>query len=262
MSTGTEPEEEPILFNRRDGVLTVWLNRPHRLNAVSADLYRQLVAMLEALDESDRVVVLRGSGRAFCVGADLKAHHEGRTTEEQRKYVRLAQDACRAIHGCRVPVLSVVHGYALGAGAELALACDFVLMAEDAQMGFPELSLATFVGGGLTSLLPRLVGLRRARDLMFLEDRFNGADAARWGLVTRSVPAADLEATAATITARLASLGPLPARAAKHQLLSDQGLDEAMELEAETLETCMGTEDWAEGVRAFAEKRLPRFGGR
>lgn len=262
MNPTPETDNPPILSERQNGVLTVWLNRPHRLNAVSEGLYRDLIGVLDTVSETDRAVVLRGAGRAFCVGADLKAHHEGRTTEERHAYIHLAQDACRSIHGCPVPVLGVVHGYALGAGAEMALACDFVVMDEDAQMGFPELSLATYVGGGVTSLLPRLVGLRRARDLMFLEDRFTGADAARWGLITSSVPASALDETAETIATRLASLGPLPARAAKKQLLSWQDLGNAMELEAETLEACMATEDWAEGVQAFAEKRPPRFGGR
>ncbi|MFQ5523393.1 MAG: enoyl-CoA hydratase/isomerase family protein [Acidimicrobiia bacterium] len=258
------PNNDHVVHHRDAAVLTITLNRPDRLNAVSEEMYRRLVDIVTHPEELDRVIVLEGEGRAFCVGADLKAHRTGRSAAEREAYVELAQAACTALQHSSLPVIAKVQGYALGAGAELALSCDLVVMADEAEIGFPELSLGTYVGGGLTYLLPALVGLARARELLFFGERITGRDAAGLGLIHRAVPESELDATVATIAGRLAELAPIPTRLLRRALRETAPVDraEAMRREAEDLLTTMETEDWREGVRAFTEKRKPRFRGR
>lgn len=245
-------------------VMTISLNRPHRLNAVSEELYRGIIEALEnaASDDGVRAVVLTGEGRAFCVGADLKAHGEGeRTDAQKREYVLLGQAVCRAIQESPIPVVAAVRGYALGAGAEMATSADFLLMADDARMGFPEVSIGTFVGGGVTHRLPRLIGLRRAIDLLVLGERFTGEQAADWGVARVSTHDA-VRADATALARTLAAKAPLSFARMKAALHLDPTIDQAFDAEAEDLLDMMKTEDWAEGVAAFAANRSPRFQGR
>lgn len=262
------PESEiPILCSKSEAVAWIRFNRPHRLNAVSEALYEALEAGLSDAEKDPQVraVVLTGEGRAFCVGADLKAHGEReRTAAEKRAYVWAGQRACARIQNCPKPVIAAVNGYALGAGAEMALSCDFVIMAEEAQMGFPEVGIGTFIGGGLTFVLPRLVGVARAKALVLLGDRFTGRQAAEMGLILKAVPLDKLTEEVQAFASKLAGKAPIPVRFAKEQLNRNFCLDPkiAMTCEAEALLACMGTEDWKEGIRAFAEKRVPNFEGR
>lgn len=252
-----------VLTATRDGVLTITLNRPERLNAVSTELYQGVVAALaQAEDEpTTRAVLITGAGRAFCVGADLKAHAEGRTPDEQAEYVRLGQHVCERIQHSPLPVVAAVQGYALGAGAELAVSADFLVIAEDAQMGFPEVSIGTFVGGGITHRLPRLVGLRRALELLVLGERFTGQDALAWGLANRTAPADELLEVATGLAGELAGKAPISMARMKGALQADPSLADALDGEATDLLAIMQTADWAEGVAAFAEKRRPAFVG-
>ncbi|MEU7765454.1 enoyl-CoA hydratase/isomerase family protein [Nocardia sp. NPDC049190] len=254
-----------VLVNRSGSVATLALNRPERLNAVNEELYRVLIVELVAADSDPdiRCVVLTGTGRAFCVGADLKAHKSGaRTPAEQARYLDLGQRACEQIQTMGTPVVAAVNGYALGAGAELAVSADFLVMAEDAQMGFPEVSIGTFVGGGVTNRLPRLVGLRRATDLLILGDRFTGKEALDWGLA-HSVAATDLLLESANELAEtLSAKAPLAVARMKAALRRNDPLDVAFATEPRELLELMATRDWAEGVAAFAERRAPTFEGK
>lgn len=254
-----------VLAERRGSILILTLNRPDRLNAVSEALYRNLVTALRAAqaDADIRCVVLTGAGRAFCVGADMKEHNAGtRSPAQRRHYVQLGQDVCRLIQTIPVPVVAAVHGYALGAGAELAVSSDFLVMAEEAQMGFPEVSIGTFVGGGVTHRLPRLVGLRRATDLLFLGERFTGAQALEWGLAHSTAPADRLRGAALELADRLAAKAPLSMARMKATLHRADPVDVAFDTEPQALLALMGTADWAEGVAAFAERREPVFRGK
>lgn len=260
----TEPSTD--LFSERDGsVRRLVLNRPHRLNAVTERLYRELLDELAAADADPdtRAVVLAGAGRAFCVGADQKEHAAGtRTRTERAEYVELAWRVCERIQRMGTPVVAAVHGYALGAGAELAASADFLVIAEDAQMGFLEVSIGTYVGGGVTRRLPRLVGLRRASELLMLGERFTGGQAAAWGLAHAAVPAGELPRAAAELAGSLASKAPIPMAKLKAALSSDEPLDAVLRTEARDLLEVMDTQDWAEGVAAFAERRAPTFRGK
>jgi enoyl-CoA hydratase len=238
------------------GLRHVELHRPDRLNAVSDELYADLEPALQAVadDEDARVLLLTGAGRAFCAGADLKAHAQrDRTPAERRAYVWAGQRVCRLLQTMPVPVVVAVQGHAIGAGAEMALSGDVVVVAEDLQLAFPEVALGTFVGGGVSQRLPLLVGPMRARELLLLGRRLAGTEAVAWGLATEAVPADALADRARALAEQLAELPPRSVRAMKAALgrAGDLSLDDALVFEAETLLDCMRTEDWSAGVQAF-----------
>ncbi len=159
------------------------------------------------------------------------------------------------------PVIAAVQGYALGAGAEMAVSADFLVVVYDAQLGFPEASFGTFVGGGVSQRLPRLVGLRRATELLLLGRRFTGRQALDWGLAYVAVEADTLRSTADELARELAGKAPLSVAAMKTALVSDAPLDEVFHDEADTLLEIMKSADWAEGVATFAARRPPVFRG-
>lgn len=256
---------ETIVCAMTDGVAEIRLNRPHRLNAVTQQLYDELNAALAAAetDRAARVVLLTGEGRAFCVGADLKEHKAGRTAFARRQYLQGEQAVCKRLLQLKRPVVAAVNGYALGAGAELAIASDFVLMAESAQIGLPEISLGNYLGGGVTALLPRLVGLAKARELVFLGERIDGAEAVRIGLASRVLPDAGFIDAARDFARRVAAKAPLSMQLAKEQLnfAAERTLDAVLAAELEGMTFVATTRDWQEGIDAFAERRTPVFKG-
>src|SRR5262249_33275442 len=250
----TETRFETILFDVRDGIATIRLNRPHRLNAVIEQLYRDVIAGID-LAESDtevRAVVITGEGRAFCVGADLKEHGRGeRTALQQRNYLALGNDVCRRIYTSPKIVIAAVNGYALGAGAEIAVSSDFILMKDSAELGFPEVSIGTFVGGGITHTLPRLVGLTKARELIVSGRRIGGREAVAIGLATQSFEADAFDAGVGEFASSVAAKAPFSLSFAKEHL-NDGGrsYQAALVTELEALRACMVTQDWKEGVAA------------
>jgi enoyl-CoA hydratase len=258
--------ERPVLVDRDGYVAVIHLNRTQRLNAVSLSLYLELTRALQDLadDASLRALILTGAGRAFCVGADLKAHGEGPLDPaSRREYVDAAQEAARRLREFPVPTIAAVNGHAIGAGLELALSCDFVVVSETAKLRFPEVSLGTFVGGGVTFTLSRRVGLTRARELMLLCPMFSGEEAAEWELANRCVSGDRVLQEARELAIQLASMAPIPVRHAKRLLRSGWSAhpEEATAAEAEALIECMASADWLEGIRAFEEEREPRFRG-
>lgn len=260
------PPDDPVLVQRDGPLLLLTLNRPDRLNAVSLPMYERLREELSAAatDRDVRCVVLTGQGRAFCVGADLKAHGEGAPTGDIRKrYVRTAQKVNRLIQMGAKPVVAAVNGHAIGGGLEMALSSDFMVVAEDAKLRFPEISLGTFVGGGTVYTLAERVGTLKARELIYLGDFFLGREAAEWGVASLAVPADKVLAEAIALAGRLAERAPISLAYAK-QLIGPAGTmprTKALNLEAEALEAIFGTRDWQEGVDAFHEKRPPRYTG-
>jgi enoyl-CoA hydratase len=198
------------------------------------------------------------------VGADLKAHGRGRLSEaDRREYVEAAQRANRLLQTFHRPTIAAVNGHAIGAGLEIALSCDFMIVAREAKLRFPEVSLGTFVGGGITCTLPRRVGLATARELILLCPMLSGEDACRIGLANRCVPGNRVLDEALEMAETLARMAPISMQYAR-ALLNEAWLADtaaAMDREAEALTECMGTHDWLEGIRAFEEKREPRFRG-
>jgi 2-(1,2-epoxy-1,2-dihydrophenyl)acetyl-CoA isomerase len=209
-------------------IARVHLNRPHRLNAVVPELAAGLVAALRrAESDGARVVVLAGRGRAFCSGHDLKEPIAPETVLATRRRVDAIQDVTRAIRSFPGPVVAAVHGYALGAGCEFALGCDLVVAGEDARFGFPEVSVGLSVTGGISRLLPLLVGPIRAKELLLLGDRFDAVTARELRLVNRVTPAGEHESVAAELAARLRDQPALALALAKQAL--DRGADCALE---------------------------------
>jgi enoyl-CoA hydratase/carnithine racemase len=219
-------------------VRVIALNRPQRLNAINPELLEDLIAALHAADHDPavRAVVLTGAGRAFCAGDDLKEFGAQSTNEvATRAYIERIQDVTRAIVLGDTPVIGAMRGWAVGGGLEWTINCDFAIAAEGTRFFFPEISLGVFVTGGVTELLPRIVGLQRARELVMLGERFDAAQAHEWGLIWKVVPDATLMPTALATARRIAALPPGPVRDLRRILArrSGAGLDAAMKAETD-----------------------------
>jgi 2-(1,2-epoxy-1,2-dihydrophenyl)acetyl-CoA isomerase len=238
--SGAEADDQkgatvPVDYELSESVAWIHLNRPERLNAVVPELTAGLVAAFaRAGQDGARVIVLAGRGRAFCSGHDLKEQLPPETVLATRLRVEQIQDVTRAIRRFPGPVIAAVHGYALGAGCEFALGCDLVVAADDAQFGFPEVSVGLSVTGGISRLLPLLVGPVRAKELLLIGDRFGAARALELGLVNRIAAAGQHEQAAAQIAARLRDQPALALALAKQAL--DRGAESALE-EAMATET-------------------------
>ncbi len=241
------------------------LNRPERLNAVTFEMYQALERAFAdtAADPSVRVAVITGAGRAFCVGADLTNHRARDQHTAPVEYIRAGQAANLAIQRFPKPVIAAMNGHAIGAGLELALSCDFLIVATQAKLRFPELGLGTFVGGGAVYTLAQRVGFARARELLLLGEFILAADAVEMGLVSRATESSDVLPEAVTLAKKLATKAPTSVSLLKHAMEQARyvGVEEAMALEEAALAKCMRTKDWKEGVEAFHEKREPRFIG-
>jgi len=263
--TTSESADSPTLYRQDGDVAHIRLNRPESLNAVTPGLYAGIQAGIDrAADADARVVVLEGAGRAFCAGADMQQHGKReRTAKERREYVWRAQEACAAVQTHPLPVVAKVHGYAIGAGAELALSADFILMAENAEIRFPEVGIVTYIGGGATYTLTQRVGQARAKELVLSAATLSGEAAAEEGVVTSCHPERELDAAVAEQAAALASNAPVSMEFAKAQFgrVGAATRDDMLTAEAEALLACMATDDWQEGVDAFAEDREPEFEG-
>lgn len=258
-------EVTPLLLTVEEGLATLTLNRPAALNALS----RQLATALrdtarELATRADlRVVVVRGAGeRAFCTGADLK---ERRTLSPEEKGAHTAEilAAADAVAALPVPVIAAVRGYALAGGLELALACDIRIAAADAVFGLTEVAIGIFPGAGGPVRLPRLIGPGKAKELIFSGRRVGADEALRCGLVEQVTPVADLDATVLALAGQIRDAAPLAVRAVKRVLNVVPDLPEAAALAyTEALRRPLdATRDYAEGLRAFAERRKPRFTG-
>ncbi len=240
-------------------VATITLDRPEKLNRVSMPARDQLARAFEELgrDPSVRVVVLAGApGRAFTAGGDVAGFLE----REPEALSRLAENVA-APERCPKPVVARLHGFVLGVGLELALACDLRIASEDVELGFPEINLGMIPGSGGTQRLARLVGLGRAKDAILRGRRIEAEEALAWGLVNQVVPADDLDAAVAGVVEELAGKAGLALTLAKRVLnhAYDGPLPLGLELEGLAYGLLRTTHDFREGVQAFIEKRQPDF---
>lgn len=229
--TGTVLTEEA-----EGGVRVVTLNRPHRLNAITPELLDDLVAALTAAnrDPSVRCIVLTGAGRAFCAGDDLKEFDDQvGDVSETRAYVERIQDVTRAMMFGEKPVVGAIRGWAAGGGLEWVINCDFAIAAKGTRFFFPEVSLGVFVTGAVTALLPAIVGLRRAREMIMLGEKFDADQALSWGLLRQVTEDAELMPEALSLARRIAALPPGPMRDLRRSLVPRAALEAAMEVETE-----------------------------
>jgi 2-(1,2-epoxy-1,2-dihydrophenyl)acetyl-CoA isomerase len=256
--------QDTIRVERTDGVATVTLNRPDSLNALNATMRAELLAACKAIgrDEAVRAVVLTGAGRGFCSGADLRG---GAGERDFRRVLTTEYNPLvRAIRDLPKPVIAAVNGVAAGAGVSLALACDLVYAAEEARFIQAFVRIGLVPDSGSTRTLVRALGRHRAAQLIFSGDPLSAAEARDAGLVAAVVPADQLAATVREAAAGLAA-APTRALALAKRLMNaaeDATLDESLATEAALQELAGRTEDHAEGVAAFGEKREPRFVGR
>lgn len=264
--TGPTTEVEHAVAGQ---VAYLTLNRPEALNAITPDQRDRLITLLAeaSADPSVRAVVLTGTGRGFCAGADLRgstASGERVAGDVARTIRQGAQRLIAAVLDCEKPVIAAVNGTAAGLGAHLALACDLVLAAESARFIEVFVRRGLVPDGGGAYLLPRLLGPQRAKELMFFGDAVSAADAERLGLVNRVVPDGELEKTAREWAERLAA-GPTRSLALTKQLVNaslDSDRTTAFAAEAAAQEINMTTEDAREGVASFVERRSPEYRGR
>ena len=238
-----------------DGVGCIRLNRPERLNAVTPGLIDGILDGFDrAAADGVRVLVLAGNGRAFCAGWDLKEPAIEESLEEARARLQRLQDITRRTIDFPGPVIAAVQGYALGAGAEFALGCDCIIASEDAAFGFPEVEVGLSGTNGISALLPRMIGMVRAKELTLLGERIGADRAYALGLVTRVVPVGAHEAAAFELAERLAAKPPAALRIAKRLLDAGAQSTVAEALDAE-VDAALATLDTGENAAAAAEFR-------
>lgn len=255
-----------LLVTATDGVVTVTINRPAALNALSREMLAELATVVGELagDPAARAVILTGAGeRAFVAGADIAVMREMGPTAA-RELALLGQGVCRAIERCPKPVIAAVNGFALGGGCELALSCDIRLAADSARFGQPEVNLGIIPGFGGSQRLPRLIGRGRALELLLTGEMIDAREAWRLGLVNRVVPAAELLAEAQNLAEKIAAKGLVALRLCKEAVINGQELDleRACAYEADLFALTFATDDQREGMTAFLDKRPARFSDR
>lgn len=257
------PTYETVLVDRADGVVTLTLNRPEKKNAANATMWNELIAVFtEVADtDADRVLVVTGAGGAFCSGADLSDGGDLATNGLTR--MRHIGAAALALHRLPKPTIAKVGGVAAGAGCNLALGCDLIVASEQARFSeiFSRRGLSIDFGGSW--LLPRLVGLHKAKELAFFADVIDAAEAQRLGIVNRVVPADELDSFVAGWAAQLAAGPPLALSLTKTMLNHSTmvSMDQALEDEARSQNVNFATKDFQEAVAAFLQKRPPSFEG-
>ena len=260
---------DPVLFGLEGQVAILTINRPEALNAMTPELLDLLDAYLSRVeaDPAIRVVVLTGSGeKSFCVGADLKARQQEFTGGQISRdpFAEGVERVFGHIERLPRPVLAAINGYALGGGLELALTADLRVAAEEARFGFPEAKVGSMPGAGGTQRLPRVVGVSRAKELMFVGDHIDAREAHRIGLVNRVVPRADLMTTTLELARTIGQRAPLSLQAIKSAVGygMDHALEDGLAFERARFAALRDSEDRKEGIAAFLEKREPHFAGR
>jgi enoyl-CoA hydratase/carnithine racemase len=260
----TDLETLSVESSHNGHLVTVWLDRPEVLNAVSSVMLEELVEVFEAFDDAIEVrcVVLRGRGRAFSVGADQK-ERPNMTLDDIRRRRRIAPSAFSVMRRSLRPVIAQVHGYAFGSGLELALACDLTVVADSTVLGLIESVKASMPAGGGTQILPRLIGPQRAKELIFTGRRFSAADARDWNLFNHVVSETELDGQVEELAGEIMAAAPLSTIQAKRAINMSLDVDLAtgFQVEAALYERVLTSKDRLEALAAYQEGRPASFRG-
>jgi enoyl-CoA hydratase/carnithine racemase len=259
-----------LLYETQDGIATLTLNRPERLNALGDTLRQDLYdAIIRASsDPAVRAIILTGAGRGFCAGGDVKVMHEAKQEQRARplldKVAPLRDKAVLAIRDAPQPIIAAVNGPAAGAGMNIALACDIRLASTTAKFGETFVKRGLHVDWGGTYFLPRLIGMAKACELIFTGEVIGAEEALSIGIVSKVVPPEELMPTARELAGAIAVGPPIAIRLAKRALYHNQEVDlrAALEFETYAQNICFDTEDAKEGIKSFVEKRTPKFQGK
>ncbi len=266
----SERSDAGVIVESEGGLLRIVIDRPERKGALDVGAVRRVVGILEAAatDDSLRAVLLTSTGADFCSGSDWVASNEGgekpRPGSVQRRTPLQAHRLVSLLLEIQLPVVCAVRGWAAGLGCQLALAADFTVATEDSRFWLPFVKRGFTPDSGATWLVPRLVGVARAKELLLLGHDVSGADAADWGMIHRAVPDEELDATVATLVSELLAGATVAVGLTKRCLHGalDGGITEAMASESMALELSSRTADFREGLLAFKEHRDPAFRGR
>ena len=257
---------ETIEVTRASGIVTITLNRPAKKNAANAQMWDELLETFRAIASSadDRVVVLTGAGGEFCAGADLSGGSPSAAGRHPLASMRHVGDVALALHRLPIPTIAKVRGVAVGAGCNMALGCDLVVASENARFSeiFARRGLSIDFGGSW--VLPRIIGMHRAKELALFADIIDSAEAERLGLVNRVLPDSEIDGFVDVWAARLAAGPPIALAMTKRMLDNSMQvtLEEALDDEGVAQTVNFGTADTMEALKAFLEKREPKFEGR
>ena len=256
-----------IIYEEKDHVVVIILNRPDQLNAFNSELFKELdTALGKAYEDKEvRVILITGKGRFFCSGLDLKEAGAGSAVSPfERSWMAMGPEIFNKVEALEKPVIAAVNGPALGGGCELCLACDIRVASEAASFGFPEIKIGAMPGAGGTQRLPRLVGLSKSKEMIYTGKSVKAEEAYRISLVNAVTPPEKLMDTAMEIAKDLADKSPIALKMAKVAISvgMEGNLHAGLELEARLAKLLSFTDDLKEGMRAFAEKRKPIFTGK
>ncbi|MCP4994793.1 MAG: crotonase [Gammaproteobacteria bacterium] len=262
--------EQDILFEKKDGVALVTLNRPNVLNAFRTTMFTRMLAILAdvAADEQIRVMVITGNGRAFSAGIDLQEQSQFSESEislkEARRILLETQELTRQMAQLPKPIIASLNGLAVGVGAEIAIASDIRLASDNAYFMFAEAKRALFQTNGVLYFLPRLIGYGRALEMMMTGDKYDAQSALNAGLVTHVLPVNELKDFTMSMAQRIAANAPMTLRMLKVglQRSHQQDLESVMAYETACMMDCFVSEDYKEGILSFIERRDPVYSGR
>jgi enoyl-CoA hydratase len=254
-----------LLLNKENGIGTVTVNRPEVMNALNIAVFEELYRMFTEIetDPDIRVVILTGAGKAFVAGVDIREMKDNDSKSIQ-KFIKIARRAGDAVYNLSKPVIAAVNGYAYGGGNELALACDLIIAAENARFGQQEINLGIVPGGGAIQRLTRLIGMARAKELVYSGEAIDAATALELGYINKVVPAEKLTDEAREWARLLLGKSAVALAYAKKAFQSgaETGLTAGIDIDESYFARCFDTEDQKEGMRAFAERRKPEFKNR
>jgi enoyl-CoA hydratase/carnithine racemase len=255
---------EKVILSKAKATANIYLNRPEAFNSLDLDTVEQLEKAVLEVDQDDsiKVLIIRGKGKSFCTGADLK-YFLGIANDPQKvmRFIDQINRAFDSLENCKVPVIAVVHGHCLAGGCELLISCDLALASTDSIIGDQHSNYGLIPGAGGTQRLPRLIGIRRAKELLFTGKWLPGAEAAKYGLVLKAVPPEQLDGEVKELIESILQKSSKGLSLMKKLVNEGMQIDQktAIELEVAMFHNYFPMEDFQEGLRAFREKRKPKF---